>query len=132
MKEEIKAKVRLFELHTLAEVILKAILIEQKNLVVTRKGGTGFTRSTSNYRNSSYNKVVTVEPQANTSTDHKNEGSTVGSVTAPSRNSAGVENARNRGGEFKHLTGAEMREKREKNLCFRCDEPYSRDHNSQV
>ena len=33
-----------------------------------------------------------------------------------------------RGGDFIRLSGAEMRDKREKGLCFICDEPYHREH----
>ncbi|XP_073225764.1 uncharacterized protein [Cicer arietinum] len=117
LKEEIRVEVRLYELKTLTEVIQKAILIEQKNSVVTKRPYMGNTKFSGSYRNNNYSRVVTVEPQ--TATSSKREGSSVGSVNGGSIRSRG---------EYKKLTSDEMREKREKGLCFRCDEPFNKDH----
>lgn len=58
----------------------------------------------------------------------KTDNFTAGGVTANSATVLSTENVRNRGGEYKNLTSAEMRDKREKGLYFRCDEPYNREH----
>ncbi|XP_057458944.1 uncharacterized protein LOC130749580 [Lotus japonicus] len=120
LKEEIKAEVRLFELNTLVEVIQKSLLIEQKNQVVTKKSG-GFVRSVGSYRSNNYNKTVTIEPHSNSEHKQDNPVGTARSGLVPEAGRTRVEG-------YKPLTAAEMKEKREKNLCFRCDETFTRDH----
>lgn len=73
------------------------------------------------YRSNNYNRTVTVEPVGNT--ENK-----LGSSSGNNKAGPALEGGRPRVGEYKHLTAAEMKDKREKNLCFRCDEPFSRDH----
>nr|XP_012569910.2 uncharacterized protein K02A2.6-like [Cicer arietinum] len=126
LKEEIQVEVRLFELKSLTDVIQKALMIEQKNIILNKKGSTDYSRPTSFTRNNSFSKVVTVDSKhtADKKVDRPASGSVVNSSGSVNMN----ERNRSRGGEFKHLTGEEMREKREKGLCFRCDEPYSREH----
>ncbi|XP_019431030.1 PREDICTED: uncharacterized protein LOC109338290 [Lupinus angustifolius] len=126
LREEVQAEVRLFELQTLTAVIQKAIMIEQKNIIVNKKGATSYSRTTGFQRNNSFNKVVTVDTKGSTGRNYdvstsSGDKSSVGSANV-------MEASRARGGGFKQLSGAEMREKREKGLCFRCDEPYHRDH----
>lgn len=118
LKDEIKAEVRLFELGTLAEVIQKALLIEQRNLIVTKKGGPWFPRSFNSYKSNSYSKVVTVEPQASSNSDHKSEGSFVGSGGITSKNQTGAESLRSRGSEFKRFDWGRDERKEGKELVL--------------
>nr|KYP31955.1 hypothetical protein KK1_047478 [Cajanus cajan] len=71
-------------------------------------------------------KVVTIDSKAliGKKIEDSSTGNTMGSIGGKTTG----EGSRNRGREFKYLTGAEMREKHEKGLCFRCDEPYHREH----
>ncbi|XP_073225760.1 uncharacterized protein [Cicer arietinum] len=62
LKEEIKAEVKLYDLATLSELIQKAILVEQKNLVLLKKNSGTYSRSYSSYKPNSYSKMVTLEP----------------------------------------------------------------------
>ncbi|CAL0320110.1 unnamed protein product [Lupinus luteus] len=39
LKEELRAEVKLYELHSLADIIQKVLLIEQKNVVLSKKRG---------------------------------------------------------------------------------------------
>ncbi|XP_019447282.1 PREDICTED: uncharacterized protein LOC109350506 [Lupinus angustifolius] len=127
LKEEIKAEVKLHEHHTLSEVIQKSIMIEEKNLILQKKIiPNNYSRPLNFVRNNFPSKSVTVETK--TGWDKRAESSSVGSGPTNSGHMQAADSNRSRGGEFKHLTGAEMREKREKRLCFRCDEPYSREH----
>ncbi|KAF1862546.1 hypothetical protein Lal_00014084 [Lupinus albus] len=48
---------------------------------------------------------------------------------SPKRESGKVnQEAESSKGDYRRLTSSEMRDKREKGLYFRCDEPFSRDH----
>ncbi|XP_004514546.1 uncharacterized protein [Cicer arietinum] len=123
LKEEIQVEVKLYELKSLSDLIQKSIMIEEKNLVWTKKGTNTFTKPTTTSKASSYNKTVTVDTKP--WLDKKTEGGTFAT------NLVGVqvgEGNKIRGGDFKRLSRAEMREKREKGFHFRCDEPYHRDH----
>ncbi|XP_019459944.1 PREDICTED: uncharacterized protein LOC109359703 [Lupinus angustifolius] len=112
LKEEIRVEVRLYELGSLQEVIHKAILIEQKNLVMQRKASTSQTRNYGSTRGNSYNKVVTLEPSSNTS---RKEGSSVGSYSVQGSQRVIPEINGSRGlGEYRRLSSTEMKEKREK------------------
>ncbi|CAL0306354.1 unnamed protein product [Lupinus luteus] len=134
IREELRAEVRLYEHPTLSEVIQKAIMIEEKNLIWSKKPNSGYySRSVSSNRNPGFSKSVTVEskPWEEKRTAQVAVGSgtsSVGSGTSSVGSVQTSENNKSRGGGFKHLSAAEMREKREKGLCFRCDEPYSREH----
>nr|XP_027188679.1 uncharacterized protein LOC113785810 [Cicer arietinum] len=121
LKQELQAEVKLYELNSLSEMIQKVILIEQKNMLVNMKNGYSYaSRTNGNSRSMPYSKTITLESKL--SSDQKS------STMSGTGQSQSVESVKNRGGEFKHLTSAEVREKREKGLCFRCDEPYNREH----
>jgi len=126
LKEELQAEVKLYDLHSLSEIIQKALLIEQKNVLLNKKNSYGYARTSSYSRSSPYTKTVTLESKLEN--DKKNEVSAVSSTRSGTEQSQIVESGRNRSGEFKHFTGVKMREKREKGLCFRCDEPFTREH----
>ncbi|XP_019416449.1 PREDICTED: uncharacterized protein LOC109327750 [Lupinus angustifolius] len=127
LKEELRAEVKLYELQSLSDVIQKVLLIEQKNAILSRRGSFGYaSRMGGNQRVNPYSRTITVESK---SIGEGRQNSFVGSNTvAQSAPKLVNEGARPRGGEFKHLTSAEVRERREKGLCFRCDEPFTRDH----
>ncbi|KAF1876369.1 hypothetical protein Lal_00029717 [Lupinus albus] len=93
----------------------KAILIEQKNLVVTKKSNNSYTKPLRSFRANTYNKVVTVNPQSVIT--RKKETSSVGSVTGAARKNPEAESFKSRE-NYKRLTSAEMSEKRERGLCF--------------
>ncbi|XP_004514016.3 uncharacterized protein [Cicer arietinum] len=121
LKQELQAEVKLYELNSLSEMIQKVILIEQKNMLVNMKNGYSYaSRTNGNSRSMPYSKTITLESKL--SSDQKS------STMSGTGQSQSVESVKNRGGEFKHLTSAEVREKREKGLCFRCDEPYNKEH----
>nr|UBX54614.1 transposon Tf2-1 polyprotein [Lupinus angustifolius] len=102
-------------------------MIEEKNLILQKKIiPNNYSRPSNFVRNNFPSKSVTVETK--TGWDKRAESSSVGSGPTNSGHMQAADSNRSRGGEFKHLTRAEMREKREKGLCFRCDEPYSREH----
>ncbi|KAF1894416.1 hypothetical protein Lal_00027113 [Lupinus albus] len=103
LKEEVRIKVRLYELETLSEVIQKVVLIEQKNRIVTKK-------SNNSYAN-----------------NNKREWSSVGNVVVTSRKTQEATKSRSKT-NYKRLTSAKMKEKQEKALCFRCDKLFTRDH----
>ena len=75
----------------------------------------GYARTSSYSRSSSYTKTVTLESKLG---NDKNEVSAVSSTGSGTGQSQIVESGRNRSGEFKHLTEAEMREKGLRN-CHR-------------
>lgn len=123
LKEEIQVEVKLYELKSLSDLIQKSIVIEEKNLVWTKKGTNTFTKPTTIPKASSYTKSVTVDtkPWLDKKTESGTSATNLVSVQAGEMN-------KTRGGDFKCLFGAEMRDKREKGLYFRCDEPYHREH----
>ena len=123
LKEEIQVKVKLYELKSLSDLIQKFIMIKEKNLVWTKKGTNTFTKPTTIPKASSYTKSMTVDtkPWLDKKTESGTSATNLVSVQAGEMN-------KTRGGDFKCLSGAEMRDKREKGLCFRCDEPYHREH----
>ncbi|OIW19869.1 hypothetical protein TanjilG_27235 [Lupinus angustifolius] len=94
-------------------------------MVVNRRTQSGYSRSFGSTRTNSYSKVVTLEPS--TTNSYRKEGSSIGSVVAPLKNNHDMGSSKI-GGDYRRLTSAKMKEKREKGLCFRCDEPFSRDH----
>ncbi|OIW20258.1 hypothetical protein TanjilG_07417 [Lupinus angustifolius] len=127
LRDDIKAEVRLFEHPSLSELIHKSLLIEEKNVIVRgRENNNHFARSTSYSRSSAPTKSITVDSKP--WTERKSDQSSVGSVSLNKNTSQAGEGGRSRGTGFKHLTAVEMKEKREKGLCFRCDEPFNRDH----
>ena len=75
----------------------------------------GYARTSSYSRSSSYTKTITLESKLG---NDKNEVSAVSSTGSGTGQSQIVESGRNRSGEFKHLTEAEMREKGLRN-CHR-------------
>ncbi|XP_019429957.1 PREDICTED: uncharacterized protein LOC109337432 [Lupinus angustifolius] len=125
LKEEIRVEVKLYELETLYAIIKKVILIEQKNMVMNRKSGASSSKAGSSYKGHPYNRVVSVE---NSTTSNNRREGTVGEGTG-SNNRSGQEAESSRfRGNYRRLTSGEMKEKREKGLCFRCDEPFTRGH----
>ncbi|XP_057458006.1 uncharacterized protein LOC130748778 [Lotus japonicus] len=123
LKEEIQVEVKLYELKSLSDLIQKSIMIEEKNAVWNKKGTSSFNKQNNHLKTSSYTKTVTVDTKP--WLEKKNE--TGQAATSLVSTQAGEVN-KFRGGDFKRLTGVEMRGKREKGLCFRCDEPYHREH----
>ncbi|KAF1889275.1 hypothetical protein Lal_00024598 [Lupinus albus] len=115
LKEELRVEVKLYDLETLQDVIHKTILIEQKNLVVQKRTTQGYVRSSGASKESSYQKVVSVNPHSTCSS--KKETSSVGSVVGSSRSLPKAENSRGID-TYRRLSSAEMRENREKWLCF--------------
>jgi len=95
-------------------------------VLLNKRNSYGYARTSNYSRSSPYTETVT--PESKLGNDKKNEVSAVSSTGSGTGQSQIVESGRNRSGEFKHLTGAEMREKRENGLCFRCDEPFTREH----
>ncbi|KAL6495833.1 hypothetical protein OROGR_030396 [Orobanche gracilis] len=123
LKEEIQVEVKLYELKSLSDLIQKSIMIEEKNMVWTKKGTNAFNKPYNQSKSNSYTRTVTVEAKPWL---EKTNGA--GHAATPLVSAQVGEVNKIRGGEFKRLTGAGMREKREKGLCFRCDEPYHREH----
>ncbi|XP_073225291.1 uncharacterized protein [Cicer arietinum] len=103
LKEEIKAEVKLYELTNLSELIQKAILVEQKNLILTKKNSGTYTRSYNSYKPNSYSKVVTLEPQP--PMNNNREASSIGSVNNTMRQNQSSESSRVRG-DYRKLTSA--------------------------
>ncbi|XP_019438841.1 PREDICTED: uncharacterized protein LOC109344533 [Lupinus angustifolius] len=127
LKEELQAEVKLYELQSLSDMIQKVLLIEQKNMLITKKIHPAYIpRGSRGSRSNSYTKTVTMESKPNT--DRRWENSAGSNSMRSLRPSHFEESVKNKSGEFKHLTNVEIREKREKGLCFRCDEPYNREH----
>ena len=75
----------------------------------------GYARTSSYSRSSSYTKTVTLESKLG---NDKNEVSAVSSTGSGTGQSQIVESGRNRSGEFKHLTEAEMREKEKRDYVL--------------
>ncbi|XP_057436668.1 uncharacterized protein LOC130729063 [Lotus japonicus] len=121
LKEEIRVEVKLYDLPTLTTVIQKSLMIEQKNLVLQKSNPGSNARGNSFYRNNSFNKVVTFD--AKVVGDKKVESTPSSSISSALSTGPSL-----RSGDYRQLTNAEIKEKREKRLCFRCDEPFSRDH----
>ncbi|KAF1882979.1 hypothetical protein Lal_00003161 [Lupinus albus] len=127
LKEEVRVEVRLYEHPTLSEVIHKSIMIEEKNVILQKKiSPNPYARPTSFNRSNFPTRSVTVESKP--WLDKKVESTSVGSNARSYSSPQTGDNQRSRAGVFKHLTGTELREKRDKGLCFRCDEPYSKEH----
>ncbi|XP_019459980.1 PREDICTED: uncharacterized protein LOC109359744 [Lupinus angustifolius] len=127
LKEEVKAEVKLYEHPNLTEVIHKALMVEEKNIIMQRKGSSNnYARSTRFTRSNFPSRSITLESKSGI--ERKSDQSSGGSASVNMNNAQTVDGSRGRGGAFKQLTGAELREKREKGLCFRCDEPFNRDH----
>ncbi|KAF1891370.1 hypothetical protein Lal_00017002 [Lupinus albus] len=125
LKEEIRVEVMLYKLETLPEVIQKAILIEQKNVIVEKGSIEGYATTAGPYHSNTYNEVVSLD--SSTTSNNKRKGSSMESVIVTSRNTQEATNSRSKT-NYKRLANAEMKEKREKEMCFRCDELFTRDH----
>lgn len=87
-------------------------MFELHSLVANKKTTSNYTRTSGFYRSHSASKVVTLDSKPQT--DKKSEVS----LGSSSGSSSTLEGGRNRGGDFKHLTGAEMRVMREKKNMF--------------
>ncbi|XP_019446853.1 PREDICTED: uncharacterized protein LOC109350125 [Lupinus angustifolius] len=125
LKADIQAEVRLFELSSLAEIVRKSLMVEKRNEVV-HLGGSGYGGKAVRYaRNNSYQKVVTVDSRT---VPDRAVGQSGGSHITSTGSASFTASSRARGGEFRHLTSSELKDKRDKGLCFKCDEPYSREH----
>ncbi|KAE9586507.1 putative nucleotidyltransferase, Ribonuclease H [Lupinus albus] len=107
------------------ELLLSLKQEGSKNLVVHKKTSQGSVRSFGAAKENSYQKVVSVNPYS--ANNSKKDTSSVGNVVGSSRSLPEADNSR-RIGTYRRLSSVEMREKREKGLCFRCDEPYFREH----
>ncbi|XP_057451806.1 uncharacterized protein LOC130743580 [Lotus japonicus] len=121
LKEEVRVEVKLYELSSLTAVIQKSLMIEQKNSVLHKSSSNNYSKPSNYNRSNTFNRVVTVDAKG--LSDKKTESVAGTSNTG----NTGITNTI-RSGDYRHLTSAEMRDKREKKLCFRCDEPYSREH----
>ncbi|XP_073220670.1 uncharacterized protein [Cicer arietinum] len=107
LKQELQAEVKLYEINSLSEMIQKVLLIEQKNMLINMKPSYSYaTRNTGNSHSIPYTKTVTLESKLGS--DQRNS-----SLSGTGQNLS-VDSVKNRGGEFKHLTNAEIREKKEK------------------
>ncbi|KAF1858932.1 hypothetical protein Lal_00000752, partial [Lupinus albus] len=127
LKEELQAYVKLYELSSLAEIIQNVLLIEKNNILLNKRSSYSYTPRTQGIvRNRPYTKTVTIESKPNI--DRKSEISSSNSAIRTTGQNYSGENIKNRGGEFKHLSSTEIREKREKGLSFRCDESCNREH----
>ncbi|XP_057444004.1 uncharacterized protein LOC130736175 [Lotus japonicus] len=131
LKEEVSAEIKLYEPGTLAKMVKKALMVEQKNLAVSKAGTTSQSRYNNAYKPSykpnSFQKSVTVE------TGIKNGG---GNTTQSVQSSSGSVMDRSvsrtsRGGTFKRLSGDEMKETLRKGECFRCEEKFGPNHISK-
>ncbi|KAF1897044.1 hypothetical protein Lal_00034746 [Lupinus albus] len=125
LKEEIRVEVMLYKLETLPEVIQKAILIEQKNVIVEKRSIEGYATTAGPYHSNTYNEVVSLD--SSTTSNNKRKGSSMESVIVTSRNTQEATNSRSKT-NYKRLASVEMKEKKEKEMCFRCDELFTRDH----
>ncbi|KAF1879588.1 hypothetical protein Lal_00033245 [Lupinus albus] len=115
LKEELQAEVKLYELHLLSEIIQKVLSVEQKNLLINKRSNYNYTtRITDMTRSKPYTKTVTVESRPNI--DRKSDNSSGNSVMGNPGQSHTVESIKNRGGDFKLLSSAEIRGK-EKRDC---------------
>ncbi|XP_019429392.1 PREDICTED: uncharacterized protein LOC109336992 [Lupinus angustifolius] len=66
LKEELQAEVKLYELQSLSDLIQKVLLIEQKNVLITKKIHPAYIpRGSGGSRTNSYTKTVTVESRPN-------------------------------------------------------------------
>ncbi|KAF1869740.1 hypothetical protein Lal_00017316 [Lupinus albus] len=103
LKEEIRVEVMLYELETLPEVIQKAILIEQKNVIVEKRSTEGYATTVGPYHSNTYNRIPILPVTTR-------EGSSMKSVVVTSRNTQEATNSRSKT-DYK-----------------RCDELFTRDH----
>ncbi|KAF1884458.1 hypothetical protein Lal_00028336 [Lupinus albus] len=116
-----KGRGDVYELETLPEVIEKAILIEQKNVIVEKRSTEEYATTAGPYRSNTYNRIVSLD--SSTTSNNKRKGSFGGSVAGASRTIQEAESSKSMG-EYRRLTSTEMKKK---SMCFRCHEPFTRD-----
>ncbi|XP_057424795.1 uncharacterized protein LOC130718278 [Lotus japonicus] len=125
LKEDIGAEIKLYEPTTLSIMVQKVLMIEQKNLAVSKvhPNSTSGSRFSNSYKSPSISRTVTVD------TTQKSGGK---SYTPSSSYSGSVSVdkpfQRNRPGNYRRLSDADYQEKIRKGECFRCDEKFGPNH----
>jgi hypothetical protein len=103
LKEEIQAELKLHESHDLTDIMDRALLIEERNDVMTRKGG-GWKDRGGTFRFKDPGEYS--EP--------KKEEKNVSVITEKPKG--------------RRLSPAELEEMSKKGLCFKCREKWSKEH----
>ena len=117
LKEELQAEMKLYDYHDLADMMDRALLLEEKNEALRRRGITGRDRTEwkdkgggSKFRNpGDFGKDRREIPKVS-GVSEKVEGK-------------GVEGVRGR-----RLNPAELEERSKKGLCFKCGDKWNREH----
>ena len=121
LKEDIGAKIKLYEPPTLSIMVKKALMIEQKNRAIWKVGpnvaSNLISKVNTSYQNPSYTKIVTfgMSQKCGGKSNGPSNSFTSNTTVNTTENS-------NRPKGFQRLTEAELQEKRNKGECFRCDE----------
>jgi hypothetical protein len=110
LKEEIQAELKLFECQDLAELMDRALLLEEKNEAFLKRGIGGRERAEGRDRNST--------------TKFRDPGD-FGGARKEVEKSGTVSGDRWKG---KRLSPAELEDRHKRGLCFKCGEKWGRDH----
>ncbi|XP_057444914.1 uncharacterized protein LOC130737168 [Lotus japonicus] len=142
LHEEIKAEMKLYPAEDLADLMDRALLLEEKNSAMRggkskeedkrgwkEKGGFGGRFST----NSGETRGRFIQP--NVSYQSKGAGGTQGNEGKPQHLKEGTENTNNEGkiperkwNGGQRLTQTELQERSRRGLCFKCGEKWGREH----
>lgn len=122
LKEDIQAELKLFEARSLSELMDKALLLEEKNLVLQRGGH--MSKEKGDWRDrprarpfGDWNKAKSVGSKSFVSSGGTTEPKGGDEMTG----GKSVEGAR-------RLSQAELEERSKKGLCFKCGEKWGKDH----
>ncbi|KOM32079.1 hypothetical protein LR48_Vigan01g163500 [Vigna angularis] len=123
LKEDIKAEVKLYEPKNLAELMMKAQMVEQKVRVASKGGSFTVQRQNTTYRQLPSTRSYSKEGESSVGFPNSTRGSgeSCGSVSTVNISPAGPQQ---RGAPFRKLSQEELQDKIKKGLCFRYDEKF--------
>ena len=127
LKEEVKAEVKLYEPANLAELMMKAQMVEEKIRVIAKIIPPVVNKTNNTYKPFSVTRSYSKEGGNSVVLDGSNKGRGEGSeVASTGCSTSGMQ--RPRGAPFRKLTQEELQDKIKRGLCFRCDEESGPNH----
>jgi len=127
LKEEVKAEVKLYKPANLAELMMKAQMVEEKIRVIAKIIPPVVNKTNNTYKPFSVTRSYSKEGGNSVVLDGSNKGRREGSEVASTCSStSGMQ--RPRGAPFRKLTQEELQDKIKRGLCFRCDEESGPNH----
>jgi len=127
LKEEVKAEVKLYEPANLAELMMKAQMVEEKIRVTAKTIPPVVNKTNNTYKPFSVTRSYSKEGGNSVVLDGSNKGRGEGSeVASTGCSTSGMQ--RPRGAPFRKLTQEELQDKIKKGLCFSCDEKFGPNH----